>query len=225
MGQQLNFGSQVLGFRDTLKQRRFSAEVVVVGTGAGGAAIGAELAEAGVDVLFVEEGSYHPTESFNPYLSESIPRLYRDGGTTVIYGKPSFPYSEGRCVGGTTVINGGMTWRTPEEVLNSWVEMTGDDTLSPAGLESYFERVEGVIHAGKQRPDSVGDDKPHHGAGRTQDGLEQQHQSAQSECLRRVQQLRAGLPYGGQAIDARQLHASRHACGERAALRSFASSA
>ena len=48
------------------KEQTFHAEVVVVGTGAGGAVVGTELAEAGFDVLFVEEGGYHPTSSFNP---------------------------------------------------------------------------------------------------------------------------------------------------------------
>ncbi len=37
---------------------------VVVGSGAGGATMAAELADAGVDVVIVEEGGYHPTESF-----------------------------------------------------------------------------------------------------------------------------------------------------------------
>ena len=70
----------ILAHRDYRHGDTYDAEVVVVGTGAGGAVVGTELAEAGYDVLFVEEGGYHPTPSFNPYLSESIPRLYRDGG-------------------------------------------------------------------------------------------------------------------------------------------------
>ncbi len=41
---------------------------------------GVELAAAGYDVVFVEEGAHHDTDTFNPYMSESIPRLYRDGG-------------------------------------------------------------------------------------------------------------------------------------------------
>src|SRR5690554_95103 len=92
--------------KDYVCEREFSAEVVVVGTGAGGAVVGALLAEAGFDVLFVEEGGYHPTSSFSPYLAESQPRLYRDNGTTVIMGNPPIPFAEGRCVGGSTVING-----------------------------------------------------------------------------------------------------------------------
>ncbi len=65
----------ILSHRDYVKERKFSADVVVVGTGAGGAVAGAELAAAGRDVLFIEEGSWFSTDSFNPYSTESVPRL------------------------------------------------------------------------------------------------------------------------------------------------------
>ena len=99
----------ILSHRDYQPDHQLEADVVIVGTGAGGAPLGAVLAEAGLEVLFVEEGGYHPTSSFNPYGTESIGRLMRDGGTTVIQGRPLIPYVEGRCVGGSTVVNGGMS--------------------------------------------------------------------------------------------------------------------
>src|SRR5882672_1787281 len=102
---------------DYQAMRDFETDVVIVGTGAGGAACGTELAESGRRVMFVEEGSHHPTSSFNPYLTESIPRLYRDAASTIILGNPPIPYVEGRCVGGSTLINGGMAYRPPENVL------------------------------------------------------------------------------------------------------------
>ncbi|MBW2509398.1 MAG: hypothetical protein JRE81_12255, partial [Deltaproteobacteria bacterium] len=98
----------ILAHRDYRNPEVHEAEIAVVGTGAGGSVVGAELAEAGRDVLFLEEGGYHPTSSFNPYLAESLPRLYRDAGGTIIMGRPPIPYAEGRCVGGGTVVNGGM---------------------------------------------------------------------------------------------------------------------
>lgn len=149
----------ILDFTDYANgQRRFDAEVVVVGTGAGGAVVGAELAEAGFDVLFVEEGGHHPTESFNPYLKESIPRLYRDGGATVILGRAPIPYVEGRCVGGSTVINGGMAYRPPTRILEDWERITDSDALGPAALEAAFQRVEERTHVGHQLEESLGGD-------------------------------------------------------------------
>ncbi len=148
----------ILNHRDYRADSHFDAEVVVVGTGAGGAAIGAMLAELGVDVLFVEEGGHHPTSSFNPYLAESMPRLWRDAGTSVILGRSTFLYAEGRCVGGSTVINGAMTYRAPEEVLQSWHAQVRDDSLGPAAMESWFERAEHDISAKLHRDIAVGGD-------------------------------------------------------------------
>ena len=87
--------------------------VVIVGSGAGGATVAAELAEAGVDVVLLEEGGYHPTESFTAGTGRALRTLYRDGGGGMAIGRPSVLYAEGRCVGGSTVVNGGMSWRTP----------------------------------------------------------------------------------------------------------------
>ena len=39
-------------------------DVVIVGSGAGGSPIAAELAEAGFDVIVLEEGSYYQTRDF-----------------------------------------------------------------------------------------------------------------------------------------------------------------
>lgn len=147
-----------LEYADYRRQQDFSTDVVVVGTGAGGAVVGAELAEAGYRVVFVEEGSHHPTSSFNPYLTESVPRLYRDASATIIFGDPPIPYVEGRCVGGSTVINGGMAYRAPERVLEAWAHQTGSKDLSARALEPLFERVESRVSAQGQLHESVGRD-------------------------------------------------------------------
>jgi len=57
---------------------------------------------------------------FSRRVTGTIRRLYRDGGISVIYGKPSIVFQEGRCVGGSTVMNGGMSWHTPESVMDAW---------------------------------------------------------------------------------------------------------
>lgn len=147
----------ILGHDDYATDASFEADVVVIGTGAGGAVAGAELACAGRSVLFVEEGGYHPTSSFNPYTTESVPRLYRDVSATVILGKAPIPYVEGRCVGGSTVINGGMAYRPPERVLFEWQKLAGPD-LGARALEPLFTRVEEQISAKPQLELSVGED-------------------------------------------------------------------
>ena len=71
-------------------------DVVVIGSGAGGATAAAELAEAGLDVIVVEEGSYYSTRDFTADTSAMVRQLYRDGGATIAVGNPPVMYQEGR---------------------------------------------------------------------------------------------------------------------------------
>jgi choline dehydrogenase-like flavoprotein len=131
---------------------------VVVGSGAGGATVAAELAEAGVDVIMLEEGGYHPTESFTAGTGRALRTLYRDGGGGMAIGRPSVLYAEGRCVGGSTVVNGGMSWRTPARVLARWAEQEGLRAIGERALEPYFSAIESRLSVGPQDPETVGRD-------------------------------------------------------------------
>ncbi len=91
--------------------------MVVVGSGAGGAPTAALLAEAGFDVLVVEEGEWVEQGSVVPFSLEQMDRQYRGGGVTVALGLPSIAYTEGRCAGGGTEINSGLYRRPPAELI------------------------------------------------------------------------------------------------------------
>lgn len=131
-------------------------DVVVVGSGAGGSTVAAELSEAGFDVIVVEEGSYYSTRDFTADTSAMVRQLYRDGGATIAVGSPPVMYQEGRAVGGSTVINGGMSWRTPERVIDRW-QSSGLD-ISAKAMEPYFERVERRIHVAGMDAEAIGND-------------------------------------------------------------------
>jgi choline dehydrogenase-like flavoprotein len=128
--------------------RELRADVVVIGSGAGGAPVAARLAEAGLDVVVVEEGGYHPGDQlrddppWNRFLG-----LYRDMGITGTIGRPPIPVPLGRAVGGTTVVNAGTCFRPPDPVLERWSATLGIDAVTPADLAPYVaevERVQGV---------------------------------------------------------------------------------
>lgn len=133
-------------------------DAVVIGSGAGGATAAAELAEAGLDVIVIEEGAYRGAADFSASPSEMIRALYRDAGATAALGSPPILYQEGRTVGGSTVINGGMSWRTPERVLERWRREEGVEAIGMADMEPYFERVERRTNVSYQDPESVGRD-------------------------------------------------------------------
>ena len=132
--------------------------VVIVGTGAGGATMAAELADAGIDVVMVEEGGYHPTESFTAEAGRALRTLYRDGGAGLALGKPPVLFSEGRCVGGSTVVNGGMSWRTPPQVLERWARDEDVAAIGERDMEPYFAKVESRISVALQDAETIGRD-------------------------------------------------------------------
>lgn len=148
--------TRVMRAPDYAHERRFRADVCIIGTGAGGAVVGAHLAEAGFSVILIEEGRHATTGDYRTELLPSVTALYRDAATTIALGRPPLAYLEGRCVGGTTVINGGMTYRAPEAVLARWSAQCGDASLSPAAMDPIFSRVERAVSASPQRDVSVG---------------------------------------------------------------------
>jgi hypothetical protein len=114
-------------------------DVVVVGTGAGGAVVGRELADRGFVVCFVEEGSHYRREDFGRGLIHAQRTFYR---TAFSWGSTPIPLMMGRLVGGSTALNGGTCLRTPDFILNEWCERLATDDLSPANMAARFARVE-----------------------------------------------------------------------------------
>jgi choline dehydrogenase-like flavoprotein len=144
----------VLGREDYRGDTVFSCDVVIVGSGAGGGVMAAELAEAGLDVICIEEGGYHDTSEFTPEATAMIRKLYRDGGAAMTVGTPPVIFSEGKTVGGSTVINGGMSWRTPDKILDRWRREDDVDAIDGKSMDPYFSRVERYIHTAHQDPES-----------------------------------------------------------------------
>ncbi|HVK85120.1 MAG TPA: GMC family oxidoreductase [Kofleriaceae bacterium] len=120
-------------------------DVVVIGTGAGGAVVGRELAEAGLAVVFVEEGRYFERTDFSGRSFEMQQKLYRRGGSTFSVGNVGIPIPLGQTVGGTTTVNSGTCYRTPDRILAQWRDELGLEELAPDRMGGYFERVEAVL--------------------------------------------------------------------------------
>jgi choline dehydrogenase-like flavoprotein len=120
-------------------------EVVVVGTGAGGGACAYELASRGRAVLLLEEGDLHRRDALTGRSQPMVKRLYRDQGLTVAMGNVGIPVFAGRGVGGTTLINSGTCYRTPERVFRRWREDFGLTGYSAASMAPYYERVEAML--------------------------------------------------------------------------------
>jgi choline dehydrogenase-like flavoprotein len=127
-------------------EKTVRVDACVIGTGAGGAAVAKELAEGGMSVAMLEEGEWHDTDDFTARPREMTARLYRDAGQTTTLGNTPIVLPLGRMVGGTTAINSGTCFRTPEPVLAYWRETFGLEALTGEALEPYFRRVERTIN-------------------------------------------------------------------------------
>lgn len=118
------------------------AEVAVIGSGPGGAVTACLLAEAGRDVVLVEEGPLLALESAPAFSSIEMRQKYRNGGITVALGAPNVNYAEGRCVGGGSEVNSGLYHRTPPEILDRWRHDFGLAHSSATDLEPHFAACE-----------------------------------------------------------------------------------
>jgi ferredoxin len=125
--------------------RTLRADVCVIGSGAGGAVVAKELAEGGARVVVLEEGDPHPAAGMTGRPRDMLARLYRDGGQVATLGRPPILLPLGRGVGGTTLVNGGTCFRTPDHVLAAWRDELGLHGLAPQALAPAFARVERTL--------------------------------------------------------------------------------
>ncbi len=132
-------------------------DVVVVGSGAGGAMAARQLAAAGLEVLVVEEGRRFGVEDFRTtHPLERWTAMYRDAGTTAAVGNPPVVLPLGRGVGGTTLVNSGTSFRTPDRVLGRWRDRHGVDLADAAGFSGLLDEVERTIATAPVPADVMG---------------------------------------------------------------------
>ncbi len=123
-----------------------TADVVVIGTGAGGAVTAARLTEAGFDVVVLESGAYRTRADFDEREAELTEQLYADGALRTT-DDASVALVQGNTVGGSTTVNWMIMLRTPDFVLEQWASESGVYGMTPREMGAVFERVEREVHA------------------------------------------------------------------------------
>jgi choline dehydrogenase-like flavoprotein len=146
-----------LDLRDQPHDEELEVDVVVVGTGAGGAPVAARLAERGHAVVLLEEGGDFGRADFVGRPSELQRKLYRDRGLTFALGNTLIPLPVGSTVGGTTTINSGTCYRTPADVQRRWALEHGLSDLGPGSLDAAFESVERMLGVAPSPPEALGE--------------------------------------------------------------------
>lgn len=116
-------------------------DVVIIGSGCGGATLALALAEQGRDVIVVERGGYYTKEDFDQREANMLAKI--DGGRgldTSDDGAVAMTY--GNNVGGASVHYWADSYRTPEDRLVVWERDYGIQGHDLAKLTPYFERIE-----------------------------------------------------------------------------------
>ncbi len=121
---------------------RLLADVLVIGSGPGGAVTATVFAEAGKSVLMIEEGAHLALDSAPAFSNEEILQKYRNAGVNLAMGRAQIAYVEGRCVGGGSEINRGLYHRTPNWLLENWRRDYGVTDLTPDSLAPHFAACE-----------------------------------------------------------------------------------
>ena len=116
-------------------------DVLVIGSGAGGAVTAATLTRAGRAVTVVEEGPWVDPDAVEPFSLDEMVAKYRHRPAATL-GAPSIAYAEGCCVGGSTEINSGLYHRLPASLAETWRAEYDIDEFEPAALDGYAERIE-----------------------------------------------------------------------------------
>jgi choline dehydrogenase-like flavoprotein len=117
------------------------ADVCIVGSGAGGAVVACRLAEAGLDVLVLEEGAEHRHADFDGNEARLLPALYADEATRTT-DDLAITLLQGRCVGGGSTINWLFMLRPQSFVMDEWERLHGIELLGARMLGAALDRIE-----------------------------------------------------------------------------------
>lgn len=132
---------------------RLETDVVVVGTGPGGSAAAATLAEGGAKVVLLEAGRRFLPHEMKPRLSWAHENLYSVKATRVAQGSPLIPVRTGEVVGGGSVVNSAICFRGPTTTLAGWVSDFGLEFADPSRMKPLYEQVERDIAVVKTPPE------------------------------------------------------------------------
>ena len=123
-------------------------DYVIVGSGAAGATAARVLSDSTTSVAVVEEGPVVATDEFVDQTFPTLARIYRRMGVQVTRGRAPMVIIQGRCLGGSTVINSAIMRRLPEEVWREWADLHGLGSALPYdAVERASDSVDRELHA------------------------------------------------------------------------------
>lgn len=124
---------------------RLTAEICVIGSGAGGSVVAAHLAQLGRDVLLIERGGCYTAPDYTGDEYETLQRVSLGKGLFATDDN-AFGLLAGMGLGGTTVINWTTSLDPPADVLDEWERDHGIDGLTGSAFRAVIDMVKARLH-------------------------------------------------------------------------------
>jgi choline dehydrogenase-like flavoprotein len=124
-----------LRVREPVSNETVDADVCVIGSGAGGAVVAAELAAKGKRVVILERGRFCREFDFEGLELAGSAALFLDRGIASTEDR-AVSLLAGSAVGGGTVVNWCTSLRLPDSIREEWRKLGVDD------LDSHYDAVE-----------------------------------------------------------------------------------
>ena len=119
-----------------------STDVLIIGSGAGGAVTAALLAEAGRTVTVVEEGPWVDPDDCEPFSLEEMVTKYRNQGLSAALGTPASPTPRVAASAAAPRSTAASTTGSPPSSRQEWVRRYQIDEFDTATLDHYATAVE-----------------------------------------------------------------------------------
>lgn len=129
-----------LALTPIFEPEELEADVCVLGSGAGGGVVAAELAAAGKRVIVLEAGSGDQAPDFDQHELAGMRRLYLDGGMTSTQDL-GVAILAGGALGGGTTVNWQTSLRLPDDVRDEWASISGCSIFAEASFTRSMDVV------------------------------------------------------------------------------------
>lgn len=148
-------GADALAARtDPGREVRLRCDAVVIGSGAGGAVMAYELARAGKSVIVLEAGRHVPSTQFTELTTDMFDKVFQDRASQM-NADGDILILQGRCVGGSTVVNGAVCFRIPDHVLEVWHRVHGLTNLEHGAFHALYAEVERRLSVHENLPHEI----------------------------------------------------------------------
>ena len=134
--------------------KNVSVEICIIGSGSGGATAARILAEAGHDVVVLEEGGDYTGTQLTQRDGEMYDQLYMDRAGRMDKDL-SITILQGRVLGGGGVINASDVVPIPEGVLQFWQDKHLLTDFTVENLKPHLKQTLRDLSASRIRPDQV----------------------------------------------------------------------